>query len=99
MEETSKHGVLGRYQTCSKERIEVLSDTIESHHPLQYTPSLLPSGSSTRTIPIGTRIWTDVEPGEYSLSDYASSKKLIHLLRHADQLHREDVGAIEFWRI
>ena len=58
-----------------------------------------PSGSSTRTIPIGTRIWTDVEPGEYSLSDYAFSKKLIHLLRHADQLHREDDGAIEFWRI
>ena len=41
MEETSKHGVLGRYQTCSKERIEVLSDAIERRHPLQYTPSLL----------------------------------------------------------
>ena len=27
-----KHGVLGRYQSCSKERIEVLSDTIERHH-------------------------------------------------------------------
>ena len=38
--------------------------------------------SSTRTIPIGSRIWTDVEPGEYSISDYAVSKKLIHLLRH-----------------
>ena len=41
VEETSKHGVLGRYQTCSKERIRVLSDAIERHHPLQYTPSLL----------------------------------------------------------
>ena len=41
-----------------------------------------PAGSSTRTIPIGERIWTDVEPGEYSISDYAVSKKLIHLLRH-----------------
>ena len=36
-----KHGVLGRYQTCSKERIKVLSDAIERHHSLQYTPSLL----------------------------------------------------------
>ena len=44
------------------------------------------------------RIWTDVEPGEYSISDYAVSKKLIHLLRHG-RLHREDDGAIEFWRI
>ena len=41
-----------------------------------------PAGSSTRKIPIGERIWTDVEPGEYSISDYAVSKKLIHLLRH-----------------
>ena len=31
-EETSKHGVLGRHQSCSKEGIEVLSDTIERHH-------------------------------------------------------------------
>ena len=38
---TSKHGVLDRYQTCSKESIKVLSDAIERHHRLQYTPSLL----------------------------------------------------------
>ena len=41
MEETSKHGVLGRYQTCSKERSKVLSDAIERHDPLQHSPSLL----------------------------------------------------------
>ena len=58
-----------------------------------------PAGSSTRTIPIGKRIWTDVEPGEYSLSDYDISKKLIYLLRHGKQGHRKDDGAIEFWRI
>ena len=46
MEEASKHGVLGRHQTCSKERIEVLSDTIERRHSLQYTPSLLYPESS-----------------------------------------------------
>ena len=53
----------------------------------------------TRTFPVGKRIWTDVEPGKYSLSDYDISKKLIHLLRHGKQVHREDDGAIEFWRI
>ena len=52
-----------------------------------------------KTIPIGKRIWTDVEPGEYSLSDYAVSTTLTHLLRHGKQVHREDDGAIEFWRI
>ena len=29
-----------------------------------------PASSSTRTIPIGERMWTDVEPGKYSISDY-----------------------------
>ena len=58
-----------------------------------------PAGSSSRTIPIGKRMWTDVEPGEYSLSDYDISKKLIHLLRHGNQVHREDDGAVQFWRI
>ena len=56
------------------------------------------ASSSKRTIPIGERIWTDVEPGEYSISDYEVSKKLIHLLRHGS-LPRENDGAIEFWRI
>ena len=41
VEKTSRHGVLGRYITRPKERIKVLSDAIERHHPLQYTPSLL----------------------------------------------------------
>ena len=56
------------------------------------------ASSSTRTLPIGERTWTDVEPGEYSISDYEVSKKLIHLLRHGS-LPRETDGAIEFWRI
>ena len=55
------------------------------------------AGSSTRTIPIGERTWTDVEPGEYSISDYEVSKKLIRLLRHGSP--PRDDGAIEFWRI
>ena len=57
-----------------------------------------PAGSSPRTVPIGKRTWTHVEPREYSLSDCAVSKKFIRLLRHG-HLPREDDGAIEFWRI
>ena len=54
--------------------------------------------SSTRTVPIGERSWSDVEPQKYSLNDYPVSKKLIYLLRHGS-LPRDDDGAIEFWRI
>ena len=56
------------------------------------------ASSSTKTIPIGERTWTDIEPHDYSLTDYPASKKLINLLRHGS-LPREDDGAIEFWRI
>ena len=56
------------------------------------------AGTSTRTIPIGERTWIDVEPRECSISNYEVSNKLIHLLRHG-RLHRENDGAIEFWRI
>ena len=56
------------------------------------------ASSSTKTFPTRERTWTDIEPQEYSLSDYSLSKKLINLLRQ-DNLPREDDGAIEFWRI
>ena len=58
-----------------------------------------PAISSTRTVPIGERTRTDIEPQKYSLSDYPVSKKLINLLRHGKQVQREDDGAIAFWRI
>ena len=37
------------------------------------------------------RIWTDVEQGEYSLFDYAVSKKLIHRLRHGKILNQGNI--------
>ena len=55
------------------------------------------ASSSTRTFLSGERIWTGVEPGEYSISDFEVSKKLIHLLRNGS-LPRENDGAIEFWK-
>ena len=44
------------------------------------------ASSSTRTILIGERTWTDIEPQDYSLNDYSVSKKLINLLRHGSLL-------------
>ena len=55
------------------------------------------ASSSTKTIPIRARTWNDIEPQDYSPTDYSVSKKLINLLRHGS-LPREDDGAIEFWR-
>ena len=58
-----------------------------------------PAGSSPRTVPIGKRTWTDVEPGKYSFSDYEVSKNVMYLLRHSQHVHREEDGAVQFWRI
>ena len=45
------------------------------------------------------RNWIDIEPGKYTLSDYEVTKKVIYLLRHSQQVHREEDGAVQFWRI
>ena len=44
-------------------------------------------------------MWIDIEPGNHSLSAYEVSKKVIHLLRHSQQVQREEDGAVQFWRI
>ena len=54
--------------------------------------------SSTRTVPICERIWTDIEPGAQFNQAYKVAKKLSTLLSHG-QLPREEDGAIEFWRL
>ena len=57
------------------------------------------AGYSPRIIPMNARNWIDIEPGKHSLSVYEVSKKVIHLLRHSQQLQREEDGAVHFWRI
>ena len=56
------------------------------------------ASSSTKTVPIGERTWTDIEPQDYSSIDYPVLKQLTTLLRHGS-LPREDDRAIEFWRL
>ena len=58
-----------------------------------------PAGSSPRIVPIERRNWIDIEPGKYSFSENEVSKKVAFLLRHSQQMHREEDGAIHFWRI
>ena len=45
------------------------------------------------------RNWIDIEPGKHFLSACEVSKKVIHLLRHSQQVHREEDGAVHFWRV
>ena len=54
------------------------------------------AGSSRRTILIGERIWTGVEPRKCPISNYVSKK--LNVFRNGS-LPREDDGAIESWKI
>ena len=47
------------------------------------------AGSSSRIVYMDRRKWIDIEPGKYFLSEYEVSKKVIYLLRHSQQVHRE----------
>ena len=58
-----------------------------------------PADSSSGTIPMNQRNWIDIEPGKHFLSAYEVSKKVIRLLRHSQQVHRDEDGAVHFWRI
>ena len=62
--------------------------------PQKRKPVELPS-----TIPMNERKWIDIEPGDSSLFAYEISKKVINLLRHSQQVQREDDGAVQFWKI
>ena len=54
---------------------------------------------SLSIIPKNERKWIDIEPGKHSLSAYEVSKKVIHLFCHSQHMHREEDGAVQFWRI
>ena len=52
-----------------------------------------PACSLSRSVPIGERTWTDIEPENYSSIAYPVSKQLSTLLRHG-HLPRQEDGAI-----
>ena len=55
--------------------------------------------TGTTTIPLSERVWIDIEPSKPDLESYNLSKKVINLLRHNQKLHREQDGAIQFYKI
>ena len=54
--------------------------------------------AGTTTIPLCERKWIDIEPSKQDLESYDPSKKVINLLRHNQKLHREEDGAIQFYK-
>ena len=98
---TSRMTTSRKPQKCSSKTMRSIRMYLllqADQRPKQNHKDVLSASSSTKTILIGERIWTDVEPEDYSPVDFPVSKQLSTLLRHGS-LPREDDGAIEFWRI
>ena len=55
--------------------------------------------TGTTTIPLSERVWNDIVPSKQDLDSHNLSKKVINLLRHNQKLHREQDGAIQFYKI
>ena len=58
-----------------------------------------PADSSPKIVSIERRNPIDFEPWKYCFSEYEVSKKVTFLLRHSQQMHREEDGAVHFWRL
>ena len=55
--------------------------------------------AGTTTIPLRERRWIDIEPSKQDLDSYDLSKKDTNLLRQNQTPHREEDGAIRFYKI
>ena len=57
------------------------------------------AGSSPKIVSIGKKNWIDIEAGKYSFSEYEVSKKVTFLVRYSQHVHREEDGAVHYWRM
>ena len=80
-----------------EESLQTSSSVVAARSKAKGTPQPRDSTGIT-TIPLSER-WIDIEPSKQDLDSYDLSKKVINLLRHNETLHREEDGAIQFYKI
>ena len=81
-----------------KEAVPASSEVIAARTKAKAKPQPRES-SGTTTIPLSERIWIDIVPSKQDLDSHNLSKKVINLLRHNQKVHREQDGAVQFYKI
>ena len=81
-----------------EEDVPTSSGVVTARSKAKAKPQPRESTGAT-TIPLSERIWIDIEPSKQDLDPYNLSKKVVNLLRHNQNLHREEDGAIQFYKI
>ena len=80
-----------------EEYVPTSSGVVAARSKAKAKPQPMES-TGTTTIPLSERVWIDVEPSKQDLGSYNLSKKVIDLLRHNQKLHREEDGAVQFYK-
>ena len=81
-----------------EEGLQTSSSVVAARSKAKAKPQPRESAGTT-TVPLRERRWIDIEPSKQDLDSYDLSKKVINLLRHNQTLHREEDGAIQFYKI
>ena len=81
-----------------EEAVPANSEVIAARSKAKAKPQPRES-SGTTTIPLSERIWIDIVPSKQDLDSHNLSKKVINLLRHNQKVHREQDGAVQFYKI
>ena len=81
-----------------EESVQTSSSVVAARSKAKAKPQPRESTGMT-TIPLHERKWIDIEPSKQDLESFDLSKKVINLLRHNQKLHREEDGAIQFFKI
>ena len=81
-----------------EEDVQTSSSVVAARSKAKAKPQPRES-TGTTTKPLREGKWIDIEPSKQDLESYDLSKKVINLLRHNQKLHREEDGAIQFYKI
>ena len=87
-----------RADSQEEESVQTSSSVVAARSKAKAKPQPRESTGMT-TIPLRERKWIDIEPSKQDLESYDLSKKVINLLRHNQKFHREEDGAIQFYKI
>ena len=93
-----KYNTQSLADTQEEEYVPTSSGVVAARSKAKAKPQPRES-TGTTTIPLSERVWIDIEPSKQNLESHELSKKVINLLRHNQKLHREQDGAVQFYKI
>ena len=93
-----KYNTQSLADTQEEEYVPTSSGVVAARSKAKAKPQPRES-TGTTTIPLSERVWIDIEPSKQDLESHKLSKKVINLLRHNQKLHREQDGAVQFYKI